>query len=177
MTALVPPSPDRFEDWSAMIAEFRNEPGGPVYPHGSGLPPEPGPSGSRDEFDELLARAARFADPAAELPEGFVHCDYLWIVDDAGALVGNLAIRHRLNDYLLAAGGHVGYAVRPSRRREGHATAALGLSLDRCRELGIDRVLVTCEDDNLASARTIESRGGVLEDVRDGKRRYWIALS
>lgn len=175
MTALIPPSPNRFEEWSAMTAEFRDEPGGPVYPHGSGLPTEPSPAGSRDEFDTLLAMAAQYADPAAELPEGRVHCDYLWIADDAGALVGNLAIRHRLNDFLFAVGGHVGYSVRPSRRREGHASAALGLSLDRCRELGIDRVLVTCDDANLASARTIERQGGVLEDVRDDKRRYWIA--
>jgi len=174
VTSLASLSPDRFDAWSAMVAEFRDEPGGPVYPAGSGLPPEPVPSGGRAEYDALLTMSARYADPTSELPEGRVHCDLLWIVDDEGALVGSLAVRHRLNDFLLEVGGHIGYSVRASRRREGHASAALGLALARARELGIARALVTCDEANIASARTIESRGGVLEDVRDDKRRYWI---
>ncbi|MEZ5097877.1 MAG: GNAT family N-acetyltransferase [Nocardioides sp.] len=105
-----------------------------------------------------------------------VHCSYRWIADD-GDLVGFLAIRHALNDFLREEGGHIGYSVRPSRRREGHATLALALALAEARALGIERALVTCDTDNVASARTIERNGGVLEDVRHGKRRYWIDLA
>ena len=64
--------------------------------------------------------------------------------------------------------------MRPSRRGEGHASRALGLALHRSVELGLDRVLVTCDEENRPSARTIERNGGVLEDVRNGTRRYWI---
>lgn len=89
--------------------------------------------------------------------------------------VGFLAIRHRLNDFLLELGGHIGYSVRPSRRREGHAGAALALAVREARDhLDLRHVLVTCDEDNVASLRTIESTGGILEDTRQGKRRYWI---
>ena len=64
--------------------------------------------------------------------------------------------------------------MRPSRRREGQATRALALAVLRAAELGIERLLVTCDVDNRASAATIEANGGVLEDVRNRKRRYWI---
>lgn len=101
-----------------------------------------------------------------------------WIVDDAepGRVLGSLHLRHELNDFLFEQGGHIGYGVRTSARGRGVAGAALAASLGEARELGLDRVLVTCEDDNVASARTIERWAGVLEDVRRGMRRYWIGL-
>jgi predicted acetyltransferase len=83
-------------------------------------------------------------------------------------------VRHRLTPWLLDQGGHIGYSVRPSRRREGHASRALALAVRRAAELGLDRVLVTCDDDNEGSRRTIEAAGGVHEDTRGVKRRYWI---
>jgi predicted acetyltransferase len=99
--------------------------------------------------------------------------------DDVGHL-GAISLRLTLNDFLLRAGGHIGYGVRPSARRRGLATWALGAVLPEARALGLERVLVTCDDANVASARTIESNGGVLEDVRVTElgqtRRYWIAL-
>ncbi len=85
-------------------------------------------------------------------------------------------MRHHLNELLLAEGGHVGFSVRPSRRREGHATRALQLGLDHIAGLGVERVLVTCDDANEGSRRTIEAAGGVLEDVRP-LRRYWIDVT
>lgn len=129
-------------------------------------------------FVELLLS---YADHATELPDGMVHCDYYWIVDEqpesadrTDEVVGFLALRHELNAFLLEEGGHIGYAVRPTRRRQGHATRALGLAVARAAELGLGRLLVTCDDDNRASAATIVANGGVLEDVRRGKERYWI---
>jgi predicted acetyltransferase len=96
-------------------------------------------------------------------------------------IVGRVSIRHKLNDVLLRVGGHIGYVVVPEFRRRGHATAILREALHIARdELRIDRVLITCDDDNLGSIRTIENNGGVLEniiadpDLDIPKRRYWI---
>ena len=98
-------------------------------------------------------------------------------------IVGCTAIRHSLNDYLERVGGHIGYVVVPEFRRQGYATAILHLSLRIAREKcdGVHRVLVTCDDDNIGSIRTIEKNGGILESVVSGedqqlKRRYWIDL-
>lgn len=129
--------------------------------------------------DQLAALAAE--ESGVDLPPGRVPATYL-LADVDGTVVGRASIRHELNDVLLQVGGHIGYAVRPAYRRRGYATAILRGCLDRCRDLGLDRVLVTCDDDNAASATVIERCGGELEDVRvlapgtPGKRRYWIEL-
>jgi predicted acetyltransferase len=98
-------------------------------------------------------------------------------------IVGRVSIRHALNPFLERIGGHIGYVVVPEFRRKGYATEILRQALLIARErLGLDRVLVTCDDDNIASIRTIENNGGVLENVVTGadlakpKRRYWIAI-
>lgn len=109
-------------------------------------------------------------------PTGHVPCSFYWIVDDEdpGTYLGSLSIRHRLTPFLLEVGGHIGYSVRPSARRRGVATAALRAALPEAAALGIAEVLVTCDTDNIGSARVIEAGGGVLEDVRGDKRRYWV---
>jgi predicted acetyltransferase len=107
---------------------------------------------------------------------GWVPCTFLWVVE-GGEYVGSIAIRHRLNDFLLTEGGHIGYSVRPSARRRGVASAALAAALPVAAGLGIDSALLTCDEDNVASARVIEANGGVLDDVRDGVRRYWVPTS
>lgn len=99
-----------------------------------------------------------------------------------GELVGRVSIQHDLNDYLATVGGHIGYAVRPADRRRGYARSILRQSLQRAKNLGLDQVLITCDDDNVASARLIESFGGILENVitpddSSPTRRYWIDLT
>jgi predicted acetyltransferase len=96
-------------------------------------------------------------------------------------IVGRASIRHTLNDVLLRIGGHIGYVVVPEFRRQGHATAILRLALQLAHDrLGLDQVLVTCDDDNIGSIKTIERNGGMLENIVSGadldkpKRRYWI---
>ncbi|HAO61205.1 MAG TPA: GNAT family N-acetyltransferase [Erysipelotrichaceae bacterium] len=97
-----------------------------------------------------------------------------------GKIVGIIDIRHTLNEYMFQFGGHIGYSIRKSERRKGYAKEMLGLALQKCKDLKLDRVLITCDQDNLASARTIMSQGGVLENevMNDGKmmQRYWIQL-
>ena len=114
-----------------------------------------------------------------DLPQGFVaNADLVADVD--GVVVGRASLRFELNEFLRTLGGHIGYAVRPQFRRRGYATEILRQSIDLLGARGISPVLVTCDDDNLASARVIESGGGVLESVVPGvadipKRRYWIS--
>ncbi|MEU0406647.1 GNAT family N-acetyltransferase [Streptomyces griseorubiginosus] len=97
----------------------------------------------------------------------------LWYVQ-GDIFLGRLSIRHRLSPFLLELGGHIGYAVRPSARRQGHATAMLREALPLCRQLGIERALVTCDSTNTASRKVIEANGGEFEDRRGVKLRYWI---
>lgn len=109
----------------------------------------------------------------AALPRGLVPSTRLWWTRGLEYL-GRLDVRHRLTPALTEVGGHVGYAVRPSARRQGHATAMLGESLVLARALGLERVLVTCDVDNVASRRVITANGGELEDRRGQKLRCWI---
>ena len=91
-----------------------------------------------------------------------------------------MSIRHELNDFLRTRGGHVGYGVLEQFRRRGYATEILRQALVVARSLGIDRVLITCDDDNLASSRVIEACGGKLDSVLPAEpgiaalRRYWV---
>lgn len=98
-----------------------------------------------------------------------------------GVVVGRVSIRHGLNEHLAAVGGHIGYGVLAPHRRRGHATEILRQALVVARSVGVQRVLVTCDDDNVGSATVIERCGGILHSTvvpADGgprKRRYWIA--
>jgi len=133
--------------------------------------------GRRDDWPGYLAHLAREHD-GVDLPPGRVPATFL-VAEVDGELVGRVSVRHELNDYLAAVGGHIGYAVRPAFRRRGYATEMLRQSLTLLRSVGVESALVTCDDDNIASARTIERCGGVLQDVvpdtsGNPKRRYWV---
>jgi predicted acetyltransferase len=121
--------------------------------------------------------AELLADPLPDTPrpDWKVPQTTLWWVD-GDEFVGRLAIRHSLTPALRKMGGHIGYDVRPSRRREGHASRMLAAALPIAASLGLDRVLLTCDEDNLGSQKVIENNGGVLEAKEDNKRRYWITL-
>ncbi|RFU86741.1 GNAT family N-acetyltransferase [Streptomyces triticagri] len=107
-------------------------------------------------------------------PAGFVPATWYWYVDGE-TFLGRIQVRHRLTAFLRDFGGHIGYGVRPAARRRGHARAMLRDVLPYARALGLDEVLVTCDVDNTPSRKVIEGCGGVLEDVRGGKLRYWVS--
>jgi predicted acetyltransferase len=127
-------------------------------------------------FAAFTQRLNDLALPGTPRPEGFVAMTTLWWVDGEDIL-GRLSIRHELTDFLREVGGHIGYVVQPSARRQGHATAMLAAALPTIRGLGIDPALVTCDATNTASRCVIESNGGVLEDQREDKLRFWVPTS
>ena len=112
---------------------------------------------------------------------------YLAVRISDNRVVGIIDFRHRLSEFLLNFGGNIGYSIRPADRRNGYATEMLGLLLEKCREFGAEKVLITCDKDNIASAKTIIRNGGVLENevedtvglIKSGDgiiQRYWINL-
>ncbi|EOP23998.1 MULTISPECIES: GNAT family N-acetyltransferase [Bacillus] len=115
------------------------------------------------------------------LPESWVPDSTYWLVTDENKIVGVVNIRHSLTEHLFNTGGHVGYGIRPSERRKGYATKLLELSLEKTKELNIEKVLVVCDEVNTGSEKTILHNGGLRDDdfiEEDGNivRRYWIEL-
>lgn len=115
------------------------------------------------------------------LPPGRVRASTFWLVA-GNRIIGRSSLRHDLTAELLYEGGHIGYDIRPTERRKGYGTLLLKLTLERARGLGLKRVFITCDADNLASAKVIERNGGrrqgqVTSD-RTGKMisQYWIEL-
>ena len=133
---------------------------------------------------EYLAKVERDHEGLDLAPDRVAATMLFALVEDSRMgeeLVGRVHIRHALTPYLRAAGGHIGYGVRPAHRGKGYATQMLRHGLLVLTDLGLERALVTCDDGNLGSQRTIERCGGVLENIDDSdglpKRRDWIDLS
>lgn len=105
---------------------------------------------------------------------------YFCLDDEINKFVGAVDIRHYLNDSLKEVGGHIGDGIRPSLRNRGYGTKMISLALEKCKNMGIQSVLMTCDKDNIASAKTIIKNGGILENEikYNGKivQRYWIQL-
>ena len=162
------PKPDEEEEF--LRAHLATTPEVPYFLHyySEGMP--------FTQYLEVLAEQ----EIGVNLPQNHVPATFLFAFDGL-RIVGRVSIRHKLNASLERVGGHIGFVVVPEFRRQGYATAILRMALRIAHEqLGITRVLVTCDDDNVASIRTIEKNGGILEDVLRGpevekpKRRYWI---
>jgi predicted acetyltransferase len=127
-------------------------------------------------FAAYVADLGAAVEEDAPRAQGFVPCTNLWWAE-GDTYIGRIAVRHRLNDFLLQYGGHIGYDVRASARCRGHATAMLRATLPAAAALGIARALITCDTTNVASRKVIEACGGVFEDERGGKLRYWVPTS
>ena len=129
------------------------------------------------DFENYLAELETREEKDGRVPDSVFFC----LDEERNIFVGAVNIRHYLNDELLFTGGHIGDGVRPSERGKGVATAMIALALEECRRLGITRVLMTCDTANVASARTIQKNGGVLEnevinEEGEPEQRYWIEL-
>ena len=127
-------------------------------------------------FEELKKRSCEDT-----VPEGLVPSStYLGVREKDNYIVGMIDIRHYLNEYLTQVGGHIGYGVRKSERNKGYAKQMLKLALEKSKELKIKKVLITCDEDNIASEKVILSANAKLEDIRnvdgENKKRFWIDL-
>ena len=127
-------------------------------------------------FEELKKRSCEDTVPKGLVPSS----TYLAVREKDNYIVGMIDIRHYLNEYLTQAGGHIGYGVRKTERNKGYAKQMLKLALEKCKELKIKKVLITCDEDNIASEKVILSANAKLEDIRnvdgENKKRFWIDL-
>ena len=133
-------------------------------------------SSIEDWLEELKKRSSEDT-----VPEGLVPLStYLGIREKDNYIVGMIDIRHYLNEYLTQVGGNIGYSVRKTERNKGYAKQMLKLALEKCKELKIKKVLITCDEDNIASEKVILSANGKFEDIRSfegkNKKRFWIEL-
>lgn len=143
-------------------------------------------SGSITTFptiEDWLAAMKLYEEEATLPNEGLVPSrQYVLVQEKPQKIIGMLSLRIRLNDYLLNFGGHIGYSIAPDERKQGYGSLMLNEALKEAKTFGLNRVLITCDDDNLASARVIEKNQGILEDRRFNDenqkwiRRYWIKI-
>jgi predicted acetyltransferase len=116
------------------------------------------------------------------LPPGIVPMSTFWLIDSSQMILGRSVVRHFLTPALEHHGGHIGYVIRSSRRRQGYGALILSLTLEKARALGLARVRITCDTDNIGSVKVIEKNNGVLSATtiseQTGKliSQYWIGL-
>ncbi|MEK5441114.1 MULTISPECIES: GNAT family N-acetyltransferase [unclassified Fredinandcohnia] len=134
------------------------------------------PSNFQDMLQSLFD-----AEKGENLPENWVPDSTFWLVGENKKVIGAVNIRHRLTETLFNSGGHIGYGIRPSERRKGYASKLLALSLEKAKELGIQKALVVCDEDNIGSLKTIVNNGGVpdtdfIEEDGNVIKRFWIEI-
>jgi predicted acetyltransferase len=135
-----------------------------------------------DNYDEWLLKLEKDLD-IPNIPEGKVPANtYFFIRTQDSKIIGMITIRHKLNEFLFNRGGHIGYSIRPTERKKGYGTLMLKLGLEKCRELNLIKVLITCDKINVASAKVIQNNNGKLENevfnetFSEITQRYWINL-
>jgi predicted acetyltransferase len=138
---------------------------------------QPEDNQSFEEYVQMLNNRAK----GLQFPLGYVPETIFWLVDN-NEVIGRVSIRHTLTDHLRKIGGHIGYYIRPSKRKMGYGKKILELALQKAKEIGLSKALVTCDEDNIGSQKIIEANSGVLQDIIEkekGKpktRRYWIII-
>ncbi len=165
---VLPEQGDFKADYLAYLAEWPNE---------INLNPRAGFFAGED-YESWLAESIQ---ERTNVPQDFVTATTYFLVDKSNHVLAVSSLRHTLTEALLQSGGHIGYGVRPSERGNGYAKLLLALTLQEAKKIGINSAMLSCKDDNLASAKTIEALGGKLEDKQINyknllMRRYWIAI-
>ncbi|MCK9524713.1 MAG: GNAT family N-acetyltransferase [Limnochordia bacterium] len=167
---LVFPTENYENEWHSIIKEFEDA-GEKMTPYSL--------KGSVDDYTEYL-RITRDIANGVNL-NGMVQADTYFLVNgESTRILGATNIRYALNDNLFSYGGHIGYGVRPRERKKGYAGKMLELALEICRTRGMERVLLTCDNDNIGSVKTMLKNGAALENEvqQENKivQRYWITL-
>ena len=170
MLELIKPTANLEKDFFDMIAEYREKSEIYVY-HDLAL----------RSFQEYLTEMDK-SEKGIDLKPGFVAQTTFWLVKDSSTIVGESRLRHSLTPDLNLEGGHIGYAIRPSQRLQGNGTQILRLTMLEAKEMGFDKVLVTCDKDNIGSSKIIIANGGILDGEGVSKRskklvqRYWVPI-
>lgn len=130
---------------------------------------------------EAMVQSLLESEDGINLPEGWVPDSTFWLINENNRVLGAVNIRHRLTERLMDRGGHIGYGIRPTERRKGYATKLLALSLEKVKGFGVDKALITCDESNTASLRTILNNGGVqdtdfIEEDGNVIKRFWIEI-
>ncbi|WP_308281839.1 GNAT family N-acetyltransferase [Bacillus mycoides] len=161
-------------EYSEQIMEYRQ-----AFLHSG---EEPHGSCSLQNFDSIGEWFEKVStQEGGNLPSNRVQSGQFFSVEN-GKIIGFVNIRHRLNPELLWESGHIGYSVHPNKRRQGYATKQLQLSLAEAQKFGLKKVLITCDKENIGSAKTIQKAGGVLENEvvssNSGEivQRYWVEI-
>ena len=163
--------------YAVQIAEFRQE-----FLDANSSMDGTGPLRRMEDTEMYIERCMNGENPDF-VPENRVPAtQFLFIRTADNRLVGMLQVRHHFNEHLKQYGGHIGYSIRPGERRKGYAKEMLKMALPFCKEINLDRVLITCIDGNIASEKTILANGGVYEstvyepDEQVHLKRFWITL-
>src|SRR3990167_5078160 len=171
---LVLPSAEYKDSFIEAVKEYKSE-----------AETEPIRSYSSLSIDDLKANFEAFVErershaEGKNQQEGYVPQTEFWLVD-GGEYIGHVRIRQRLTEHLLQIGGHIGYDIRPSKRGKGYGNKILALGLQKAKEMGIERVRITCDVDNILSRKMIERNRGILEneipnpETDVNKARFWI---
>ena len=131
---------------------------------------------------EYIQKCKDYESPETLPKDRVLATQFLFVRKNDNRLLGMIQVRHYFNDYLSKFGGHIGYSIRPSERQRGYAKEMLKRVLPYCRELGLERVLITCDENNIGSEKTILANGGVYEStIYESNenlylKRYWIKL-
>jgi predicted acetyltransferase len=171
---LVKPAKSHETEVCAYVAEFLDDASTKHIPGAGGVEH----AGSYNEWIDTRKELEH----GKNMPTGIVPATQYVALDDNDEVVGFIQLRHTLNDYLMQYGGHIGYSIRPTQRRKGYASRMLSLCLDEARKLNINKILITCDDDNIASEKVIVANGGIFENIVKEKgqkptKRFWIKLN
>lgn len=165
------------EEYASQIMEYRQE----FLDSGDSMDGT-GPLRRIENPEEYIKTCAEYENPE-KVPSHLVPAtQFLFIRKSDNRLVGMIQVRHHFNDYLEKYAGHIGYSVKPTERRKGYAKEMLKMTLPFCREIGLDKVLITCIDGNIGSEKTILANGGIYEytihepNENEDLKRFWITL-